>query len=186
MSGISRVLGRKEVEHRLLDGCKFNSESVVRVYTLRYDEELKGLKIDYYCYTAVDDGEIHKTLTKLRLGYYGFQNKGMLVKKDLGDGNIRLYFYYQVDNGSILDLLIHQGEYQKIELLDNYLLVYLLNSTYKCYRVGDKGLKDYGLFKGDPSNKGTCISLQDAETEERVVTLPLDKNESTEIVFEEV
>lgn len=186
MSGISRVLGRKEVEHRLLDGCKFNSESVVRVYTLRYDEELKGLKIDYYWYTAVDDGEIHKTLTKLRLGYYGFQNKGMLVKKDLGEDNIRLYFYYRVDNGSILDLLIHQGEYQKIELLDNYLLVYLLNGTYKCYRVGDKGLKDYGLFKGVPFNKGTCISLQDAETEERVVTLPLDKNESTEIVFEEV
>ena len=186
MSSISRILGRKEVEHRLLDGCKFNSESTVRVYTLLYDEKLEGLKIDYYCYTAVDDGDIHRSLNSLKLGYYRFQNKGMLVKKDLGGDNIRLYFYYQVGNGSILDLLIHQGEYQKIELLDNYLLVYLLNGAYKCYRVGDKGLKDYGLFKGVPTNKGTCISLQDAETEERVVILPLDKNESTELVFEEV
>ncbi len=192
MSSISRVLGKKEVEHKLLDGCKFNSESKVRVYTLRYEEESKDLKIGYYSYTAVDNGEIHKALSSTSLGYYRFPNKGMLVKKEkdlgrnLGGIDTRLYFYYRVGNGSILDLLVHEGEYQKIELLDNYLLVYLPNDTYKCYRVGDKGLKDYGLFKGTPDNKGTQISLQDAETEGRLVNLPLDKNESTEIVFKEV
>lgn len=186
MSSISRVLGKKEVEHRLLEGCKFNSESRVRVYTLCYGEESKDLEMGYYSYLAVDSGEIHKTLTNIRLDYYRFPNKGLLIRKDLGGDNIRIYFYYRIDNGSILDLLVHQGEYQKIELLDNYLLVYRLDGTYKCYRVGDKGLKDYGVFKGAPDNKGTSISLQDAETEERVVTLPLEKNETTEIVFEEV
>lgn len=181
--GRVRILGRKELEHKELDGKTFNSESKVKMYTLSLDKETKGFRLASSETTVVDNGYIHSVLGDLELGVHTIDQSRVLIHKIQGTMEV-LYIYYTKGNGDILYIPIHYGEYRKVCIVGNILLVYLPENKCKC--LGLKRVREYGTFdKMEVVNNTLNLLNIDSRTLKNI-PLSAPMSEEREVVFTDI
>lgn len=148
------VLGRKELEHKFLDGKKFfNSQSKVRVYTLKQNKRGADLELDVIERTIVDNGFLHSTLGNLEIGVHKLEPNKLLVYKVLGRTRA-IYLYHLSRDGRLTYTPVSYGKSEKVCIIDQYLVVYLPDNKYTC--IGLTNFRDYGLFDS-MEIKGTSL-----------------------------
>lgn len=181
--GRVKVLGRKELEHKELDSKTFNSESKIRMYTLSLDKETKGFKLASTETTVVDNGYMHSVLGDLKIGVHTLDPERVLINKIQGTVRV-LYIYYTKGNGDILYIPIHCGEYNKVCIVGNILLVYLPENKCKC--LGLKRVREYGTFDKMEVVNNTLNLLNIDDRIMKNIPLSAPMSEEREVVFTDI
>lgn len=181
MGRVIRVLGRKELEHKFLDGKNFfNSQSKVRIYILKQYKQGTDLELGVIESTIVDNGYLHSTLGSLKIGVHRLEPNKLLVYKVL-DRTRAIYIYYLSHDGRLTYTPVSHGKFEKVCIVDQYLVVYLPDNKYRCISLTN--FRDYGLFDGIEI-KGTSLIFRSNDGTSKNFQLSSDKVE--DITFTDI